>query len=146
VRPALIDDQLLSAVLRHKTPPALRRRQLYTTGYWFVRLCQAALGTPSQPGVLSTPFAALPAPLRDRAMTALMELPESIGLVSLRQLAPAISTLRQHHQLNILAIEALAAAKHLDADVFLSTNSPRLETSLAEEDIAVRVTSQSTRT
>lgn len=40
---ALIDDQALGAVLRRQTPRSLRRRQLATTGHWYVRLCQAAL-------------------------------------------------------------------------------------------------------
>ena len=41
---ALIDDQLLGQVLRGATPRSLAAAELYTTGYWYVRLCQAALG------------------------------------------------------------------------------------------------------
>ena len=97
---------------------------VYTTGYWYVRLCQAVLGAQNRHGVLSGPFEELSADLRERAMTALLELPEQIGLVSLRELAPQIGQLRQRHDLNILGIEALAAAKYLDATVHLSASAP----------------------
>jgi hypothetical protein len=40
---ALIDDRLLGAVLRGSTPRGLRRADFATTGYWYVRLCQAVL-------------------------------------------------------------------------------------------------------
>lgn len=70
-----------------------------------------------------------------------MELPQSVGLVSLRDLAPRIGSLRNEHSLNLLGIEALAAAKHLGADVFLSARSPRLEASLQREGLVVQVAS-----
>jgi hypothetical protein len=135
----LVDDQLLIRILRGSAPPR-RRAAVYTTGYWYVRLCQAALGASSRRGVLSAPFAALPSAERERAVHALLELPDSIGLVSLRELGPVIGQLRQRHDLNILGMEALAAATRLDADVFLSAPSPRLEAALRAE--GRRVTSQ----
>ena len=112
---ALIDDQLLAQVLRGRTPKSIASKELYTTGYWYVRLCQAVLGANQRTGMLSRPFAELPPPLRDRALNSLLELPDEIGLISLRQLGPAIAHLRGFHQLNILGIEALAAAHHLQA-------------------------------
>jgi hypothetical protein len=139
VRAALVDDYLISDVLRRGRPAPLGRRDIFTTGYWYVRLCQAVLGERDSPGSLSGPFASLPEHLRTRAMAALMELPDSIGLVSLRELAPLIGSLRRDHSLNILGMEALAAAKYLEADVFLSAASPRLEEALAGESITVRV-------
>jgi hypothetical protein len=62
-----------------------------------------------------------------------LELPEEIGLISLRQLGPVIAGLRARHQLNILGIEALAAAVYLDATVAMSARSPQLEQALAAE-------------
>jgi hypothetical protein len=135
---ALIDDQALGLVLRRKTPRALRRFELATTGYWYVRLCQAVFGALDRPGTLSLPFTELPDELRERALAAVLELPASIELVSLRDLAPDIGRLRTRHQLNILGIEALAAAARLDADVYLSAPSPRLEAALAVEGRRVR--------
>lgn len=136
---ALIDDQALSAVLRGSTPRAVRRFDLATTGYWYVRLCQAVLGTTARPGVLSGPFADLPADLRDRAISAVLELPDDIALISLRELAPDIGRLRLRHSLNILATEALAAAIRLDAEVFLSAPSPRLQSALEDEQRSYRL-------
>jgi len=136
---AVIDDQLLSKVLRGRRPKALANAELYTTGYWYVRLCQAVLGAAERTGVLSTPFAELPTELREQALEALIELPEQIGLVSLRELAPRIGQLRQRHDLNILGMEALAAADHLGATVVLSVASPRLQASLAAEGLKAKV-------
>ena len=128
----LIDDQLLGTVLRGRTPPR-RKADVFTTGYWYVRLCQAVLASRTRSGALSAPFAALPGPTRDRAIRALLELPDQIGLVSLRELAPVVGQLRNRHDLNILGMEVLAAAVHLEADVYLSAASPRLEEALIRE-------------
>ena len=136
---ALIDDQLLGQVLRGRTPRSLVSTELYTTGHWYVRLCQAVMNASQRAGVLSLPFAQLPPALRQRAMNAVLDLPAEIGLISLRQLAPTIAQLRQHHQLNILGIEALAAAVHLGATVHLSASSPLLEATLKSENLTVKV-------
>jgi hypothetical protein len=134
----LIDDQLLGAVLRGSTPPR-RRADVFTTGYWYVRLCQAVLASNRNLGALSTPFALLPGPTRDRAIRALLELPDQIGLVSLRDLAPVMGQLRNCHDLNILGMEVLAAAVHLEADVYLSAPSPRLQEALIRESRRARI-------
>jgi hypothetical protein len=137
----VIDDQLLSIVLRGERLPGQLDSSgpIFTTGYWYVRLCQAALGVIDRPGALSRPFEALPPDRRERALAAVLELPDDIGLISLRELGPVIAQLRARHQLNILSIEAVAAAVHLDAAVALSTSSPRLEAALAAEGRAVQV-------
>ena len=136
---ALIDDQLLSSVLRGTAPRILAPTELYTTGYWYVRLCQAVVNATERAGVRSRPFTELPPDLRERAVRVLLELPVAIGLVSLRDLAPLIGHLRRDHQLNILGMEALAAAKHLGADVHLSASSPLLQDALRRENINVRI-------
>ncbi|MGH8997445.1 MAG: hypothetical protein ACRDYB_15700 [Acidimicrobiales bacterium] len=139
MRRVLVDDRLLSDVLRGVEPRSLQDREVFTTGYWYVRLCQAVLAGREGSGVLSGPFASLPEGLRSRATTAVMELPDTIGLVSLRRLAPLIGGLRRDHSLNILAMEALAAAKYLQADVILSVASPRLQAALTREGLTARV-------
>ena len=136
---ALIDDQVLGAVLRGKAPRYLSSVDVFTTGCWYVRLCQAVLGATERPGTLSRPFSELPLGLRERAVRALIELAEEIGLVSFRELAPSIGELRRVHPLNILGIEALAAAKHLSADVHLSAASPQLEQALRTEGLRVKI-------
>ena len=137
----LVDDQLLSVVLRGQELPAPLGSDptIATTGYWYVRLCQAVLGVADRPGTLSGPFTALPGDQREQALAAVLELPEEIGLVSLRELGPVIGRLRARHQLNILGAEALAAAVYLDATVALSARSPRLEGALSVEGMSFQV-------
>jgi len=134
----LIDDQLLGSVLQGRPAPRPSAPN-YTTGCFYVRLCQAVLGSDTAAGVLSAPFASLPGDLRARAVRSLLELPEEIGLVSLRELAPVIGQLRIRHDLNILGMEVLAAAVYLEADVYLSAASPRLEESLQREARTVQI-------
>jgi hypothetical protein len=136
---SLIDDQLLGQVLRGQIPSPLGSTELYTTGYWYVRLCQAVLGANERPGVLLRPFSDLPPDMRTRATQAVLELPTEIGLLSLRELAPTIALLRRRYRLNILGLEALAVAVRLQADVFLSANSPLLEAALMSESLSVTV-------
>lgn len=133
MRAALIDDNALLAVLSDERPPALRRRTLATTGHWYVRLCQAALRSDGFEGSLSAPLSHLPEPFRSRTFASVMHLPEEIALPSLRELGPVIGRLRPAHRLNVLSMEVLAAAEHLDADVFLSVPSPKLQVALHEE-------------
>lgn len=134
----LVDDQLLGHILRGDAPPD-PDAETFTTGYWYVRLCQAALSASERTGILSAPFDALPKAARDRAVHALLELPKTVGLISLRELAPLIGRLRDRHNLNILAMEAFAAAVRLDAAVYLSAPSPRLEESLRAEGLTATV-------
>ena len=131
----LVDDQVLSLILRGDPPAGLvgTEEAVFVTGYWYVRLCQAVLDAADRPGTLSAPFTALPPDRRQEALAAVMELPDEVGLLSLRELAPLIARLRARHQLNILGMEALAAAASLDAHVVLSTTSPRLEEALLAE-------------
>lgn len=128
----LVDDRVLSGLLQGRAPPE-PGQPVYTTGCWYMRLCQAALSS-TVGGMLSSSFAELPPKLIPRALHSLLELPEEIGLVSLRTLAPLIGQLRsRHRQLNLLSIEALAAAVHLNAQVYLLTPSPPLQHALAIE-------------
>jgi hypothetical protein len=47
--------------------------------------------------------------------------------------------LRNRHDLNILGMEVLAAAVHLEADVYLSAPSPRLQEALIRESRRARI-------
>jgi hypothetical protein len=133
----LIDDQLVGTMLRGRPPRG--RGEIFTTGYWYVRLCLAVLGSRAGRGVLPAPFGALPLAAREEAIGALIELPEEIGLVTLRDLGPVIGQLRRRHDLNILGMEVLAAATYLEADVFLSAASPRLQSALKAESRRVEI-------
>ena len=134
----LVDDRLLAELLCGGDPPR-PGEPVYTTGCWYVRLCQAVLGSTERTGALSGLFVEQPAGLRDRAVAKLLELPEEIGLESLRTLGPLIGHLRGRHELNLLSIEALAVAVHLQADVFLAVPSPRLQDALNAEGLHVEI-------
>jgi hypothetical protein len=139
VSAVLVDDQHLSAILRGRSPHLGSSASIYTTGYWYVRLCRAVLGRARDTGSLSAPFARLPVDRQQQALAALLELRDDIGLVSLRALGPRIGQLRVRHSLNILGMEALAAALHLNAKVVLSASSPQLEAALATEGVPADV-------
>lgn len=134
----LVDDQVLASLLRGDMPPK-SADSVFTTGCWYVRLCQAVMNASERGGVLSGPFAAQPQTIRSRSVSRLMELPDDVGLISLRTLGPLMGELRQRHRLNLLSSEALAAAVHLRADVVLASNSPQLETALRAENLHVEV-------
>ncbi|MCY3952744.1 MAG: hypothetical protein OXG69_09385 [bacterium] len=134
----LVDDRLLVKLLGGGDPPR-PSEAVWTTGYWYVRLCRAVLGSSGPSGVLSTSFADLPEAMHAPALRALLELPERIGLASLRTLAPLIGHLSRRHRLNALGIEVLAAAVHLQADVYLSAPAPRLEEALRAESRIVEI-------
>ena len=140
----LVDDRLLVTLLGGGDPPR-PAEAVWTTGYWYVRLCRAVLGSTGPAGVLSTSFAALPGALHTQALRALLELPDRIGLVSLRTLGPLIGELSRRHRLNPLSIEVLAAAIQLEADVYLSAPSPRLEEALRAEGRNVEIVAQQAR-
>lgn len=91
--------------------------------------------------MLSTSFADLPEALHAQAVRSLLELPERIGLVSLRALGPLIGRLSRRHRLNALSIEVLAAAVYVEADVYLSVPSPRLQEALLAESRHAEVVS-----
>jgi hypothetical protein len=135
----LIDDQLVGHILRGARPPELPAgADVFTTGCWYVRLCQAVLSTRNA-GRLTAPFGELTPELRERAVAAVLELPPSIGLLSLRELGPLIGAVRQRHALNLLSSEALAAAHKLQAQVVLSVSSPSLEAALSAESLVCTV-------
>ncbi|HMJ79179.1 MAG TPA: hypothetical protein VK507_24555 [Iamia sp.] len=136
----LVDDAHLGRVIRGQTSAHIGRDDhVATTGLWYVRLCQA-VSDRDRAGALSGPFGALGPEQRARALAQVLVLPERIDLPSLRVLGPIIGGLRSRHTLNLLAIEAVAAAVHLEARVLLSTSSsPRLEEALAIEERPVVV-------
>lgn len=134
----LVDDRILASLLQGADPPQPQGR-VYTTGCWYIRLCQAVLGASQRTGALSGLLAKQSAGLRDRAVAKLLELPEEIAMESLRTLGPLIGRLRCRHDLNLLSVEALAAAVHLQADVFLAAPSPRLASALKAEGRHVEV-------
>jgi hypothetical protein len=93
--------------------------QLHTTTYWYYRACRAAvLGAG---GHLSGPFRELQPREQVRAIGAMLQLPEDIGLPDTRQLVPLMVDIAgRHPKLNLLNLEAVAAARALTAAIWLS--------------------------
>jgi hypothetical protein len=139
----LLDDHLLLRVLLDEEPPSLRPQggQLFTTGLWYHRLGRA-LSDVTVAGALSRQLGDLDLSTAREAVAAIASLPETIGLVSLRDLAwPMASLLSGGARLNLLSLEALAAAVQLEATICLATVdvNPNLAQAAADRGVDVRV-------
>ncbi len=140
----LLDDRLLLDRLLGSGSTALRalarRRSIFTSGLWYYRLCHA-IRSDTVTGALSGPFAATPFVVKAKAATALLELPDDVGLVSLRVLGPLMAELVERHRLNALSLEALAAALHLGAAIAIARGSenPTLIEAAEAEGVAVHL-------
>jgi hypothetical protein len=120
INSVLIDDRLLVAHLTGaRVLPSRATATLHTTTYWYFRACRAAVLGGS--GQLSGPFSQLEPDDQARAITAMLSLPEDVGLPDARPLVPAMVEVSSHHpRLNLMNIEATAAALVLGARVLLS--------------------------
>lgn len=115
----LIDDRLLVAHLLEAPLILPEHSSLATTTCWYYRACRAAVSGGS--GQLSGPFRAVDARRQGEVIGAMLRLPDRIGLPDGRALVPEMVTVhRRHPQLNLLNIEAAAAARLLAARVALS--------------------------
>mgnify|MGYP000892792517 CR=1 FL=1 len=116
----LIDDRLLIDEILVGLPGRRPTGPLSTTSYWYYRACRASVAGGA--GHLSGPFAALPLGQRGDAIHRLLALPDHIDLPEPRQLVPVMAELaRRHDRLNLLNLEAVAAASIADATVWLSS-------------------------
>jgi hypothetical protein len=87
--------------------------------YWYYRACRAAVAGAG--GHLSGPFLGLDTSRQAAAIRSLLVLPDTIGLPDPQATVPAMAELSERHpQLNLLNLEAAAAAIVLDATVLLS--------------------------
>lgn len=119
---AVIDDHLLLQVLLDDEPPDLRPDggRISTTGRWYHRLCRA-LVNPTIAGAMSKSLGNADPELGTAAVQAATALPTAIGLTSLRQLAwPMARLLDVGVRLNLMSLEALAAAEQLGAEICLA--------------------------
>ncbi|MGH8996686.1 MAG: hypothetical protein ACRDYB_11740 [Acidimicrobiales bacterium] len=92
---------------------------LHTTSYWYYRACRAAVAGAG--GHLSGPFRELPPAQQQQAITAMLQLPEEIGLPRPRDVVPIMASVAgRHPMLNVLNLEAVATAHWLRATVWLS--------------------------
>ena len=118
----VVDDHLLLRILLDDEPQALRPDggRVFTTGLWYHRLCRS-IGDRSVVGVFSRALGRVDPPVAAAAIEAVTRLPDSIDLVSLRQLAwPMARLVDDGVRLNLMSLEALAAAEHLQAELCLA--------------------------
>lgn len=139
----VIDDHLLLRILLADEPDGLRRpdAQVLTTGLWYHRLCRA-IATRSVTGALSRSLGQVAPEIATSAVGAVVALPEMIGLVSLRELAwPMARLLEAGVRLNLMSLEALAAAENQGAELCLAAidNNPQLLAAAAARGTPTRL-------
>ncbi len=120
----LIDDRLLIEELLVGLRRGRRQPALHTTTTWWYRACRAAVVGAG--GHLSGPFEQVEHGDQEQAILALLDLPPEIGLPDPRLTVPAMAGLAAAHpKLNLLNLEAAAAALTLPAEVWLSEPAAR---------------------
>ncbi len=139
----IIDDHLLLQVLLGNEPTLLRPSgaAIATTGLWYHRLCRA-LADQSITGSMSRSLGQVDSRIASAAVRAVIELPDTIGLVSLRSLGwPMASLIADGIRLNLLSLEALAAAEMLDAEICLAEadKNPTLLEAAERRGVSVRL-------
>ena len=115
----LVDDHILLGMLLGEEPRELRPRGgvVATTGLWYHRLCRA-LADQAVVGSMSRRLGGVSPEVAAEVIAAVIELPASIELVSLRAIGwPMGELVRDGACLNLLSLEALAAARRLDAEI-----------------------------
>ena len=122
MKTVLLDDHLLLRVLLGNEPASLRPRgaALATTGLWYHRLCRA-LTNEFVVGSMSRQLGGLEPAVAQAVIGSVIELPDTIELVSLRNLGwPMGRLINADVRLNLLSLEALAASEHLGAEICLA--------------------------
>lgn len=139
---ALLDDHLLLRLLLDEEPQDLRSpgTAIATTGLWYHRLCRA-LANHAIVGTMSRRLGAVDDDVATGALAAVIELPETVELVSLRTLGwPMAALVHAGARVNLLSLEALAAARQLPAEICLAEqddNAP-LRAAASIFDVTVR--------
>jgi hypothetical protein len=139
----IVDDHLLLQVLLGEEPPDLRKPggRIFTTGLWYHRLCRA-VSNEVVTGAMSRRLGRANFALAASAIRAITALPSTIGLISLRDLAwPTAQLLQGGVRLNLLSLEALAAAEHHGAELCLAEadENPQLLASAAARGTPTRL-------
>ena len=132
----LVDDHILLRMLLGEEPRDLRPRGgiVATTGLWYHRLCRA-LADQAVVGSMSRQLGGVSSDVAAEVIAAVIELPTSIELVSLRAIGwPMGELVRDGARLNLLSLEALAAARFFDAEICCAQaneNEPLMEAARA---------------
>jgi len=137
----LVDDHVLLRVLLDDEPPTLRPAgtAIATTGLWYHRLCRA-LADKSVVGSMSRRLGAVEDAVASKVVGAVVGLPDTVELVSLRSLGlPMGQLIHVGARLNLMSLEALVAARHLSAEVCLADAYDNLPLRAAATEFGVVV-------
>ncbi len=143
----VVDDHLLRGVLAGQRPRDLGgiASGLATTGLWLFRLT-SSFADPRVVGKLSGPVAALPVELQDEFRAHVMELPDDIAVLHLREIAWSMAQMQHRHRalgnhLSAAMAEALAAAHELGAGIAVSEEDvgPGLRAAALEDNVAFHI-------
>ena len=139
----IVDDHLLLQILLNEEPPNLRvpGARIFTTGLWYHRLCRA-VSFPDVTSSMSRRLGRAEPVVAAAAARAITTLPATIGLVSLRELAwPMAQLLQDGVRLNLMSLEALAAAEDQDAELCLAAadENPQLLAAAASRSTPARL-------
>ena len=139
----IVDDHLLLQILLNEEPPNLRvpGARIFTTGLWYHRLCRA-VSIYEVTGAMSRRLGRADHVVAASAARAITTLPENIGFMSLRELAwPMAQLLQDGVRLNLMSLEALAAAERQRAELCLAAadENPQLLDAAASRSTPARL-------
>jgi hypothetical protein len=138
----VIDDHLLLDLIAGIASPAAHEAvsndAVYTTGCWYYRLARAVLDG-SGDGALSSRLGLLGREARDEALELIRRLPDEVGLLSLRTVAPVMATLRVRRPLNMLNAKALAVALVAGAELRVAVASNLLRDGAHDLQVGYKV-------
>ena len=138
----LVDDHLLLRILLGEEPATLRPAgaAIATTGLWYHRLCRA-LADDSVIGSISRQLGEVENDVASAVLGTVIDLPDTIEMISLRELSwPMAELVHSGARLNLLSLEALAAALRFSAEICLAAvdvNTP-LRSAAEEFGITIR--------
>lgn len=139
----VVDDHVLLRVLLDDEPSDLRPRggRASTTGLWYHRLGRALADT-TVTGAMSKSLGDVDPDAARSAVRAVTELPDTIGLTSLRSLAwPMAQLVAGGVRIDLMSLEALAAAEQLSAEICLAAadHNPQLKAAASRRGVPVRL-------
>ena len=144
----VVDDHLLRDVLvgrREHDLGGTAPDGIATTGLWLFRLC-SSFADPTVVGKLSRPLVSLPEDLQARVRAKLVDLPATIEVLTLRDMAWSMAVLQRRHRsqgrsLSAAMVEALAAAHRLGRSIAVSRHDvgPNLRAAAETDGLAFHV-------
>ena len=139
----IVDDHLLLQILLDEEPPDFRipGARILTTGLWYHRLCRAVSGH-EVTGAMSRHLGGADPVVAAATARAITTLPETICLMSLREVAwPMAQLLQDGVRLNLMSLEALAAAESQRAELCLAAadENPQLLDAAASRSTPARL-------